>query len=158
MPKNLTYHRKRKCLQAIMFTGDNNNNNNNGNFYSALPIKILTAQGAYKSDTNNNNITQTHTDTHTHTHTHTHTCTHTHTINQSINQSVNQSFNRVINVPLSRHLRDGKSRHLKQNTKSAVGTCAFFPTPFSLSKIFFLNYGHHPFHLKLIIKSINIIQ
>ena len=31
-------------------------------------IKMFTAQGAYKSDTNNNNII-----THTHTHTHTHT-------------------------------------------------------------------------------------
>ena len=45
------------------------NNNNNGNFYSALPIKNLTAQGTYKSDTNNNNITQTHTHTNTHSHT-----------------------------------------------------------------------------------------
>ena len=59
-------------------------NNNNGNFYNALPIKNFTAQGAYKSDTNNNNI-HTDTDTHTHTHararahTNTHTHTHTHT-------------------------------------------------------------------------------
>ena len=37
------------------------NNNNNGNFYSALPIKNFTAKGAYKSDTNINNITHTHT-------------------------------------------------------------------------------------------------
>ena len=58
-------------------------NNNNGNLYSALHIKNFTAQGAYKSDTKNNNITQTQTQTqthtHTHKHTHTHTDTHTHT-------------------------------------------------------------------------------
>ena len=34
------------------------NNNNNGNFYSALPINNFTAQGTYKSNTNNN-ITHT---------------------------------------------------------------------------------------------------
>ena len=61
-------------------------NNNNGNFYSALPIKKFTAQGAYKSDTNNNNNTQTHMHTHTHTcmhariHAHTHTHTYIHTL------------------------------------------------------------------------------
>ena len=33
-----------------------------GNFYSTLPLKNLTAQGAYKSDMNNHNITtRTHT-------------------------------------------------------------------------------------------------
>ena len=70
---------------------DDNNNNNNGNFYSALPIQNFTAQGAYKSDTNNNNITQTQThrqtdrqtDRHTHTHTDTHTDTQTQTQTQT---------------------------------------------------------------------------
>ena len=52
--------------------GHHHNNNNNGNFYSALPIKNFTAQGMYKNDTNDNNITQTQRHTHTHTHTHTH--------------------------------------------------------------------------------------
>ena len=85
-----------------------NNNNNNGNFYSALPIKIFTAQGAYKSDTNNNNITHTHTHTRTHartharTHTHTHTRTHTssfknymppkYTYQKAENQTIGASF------------------------------------------------------------------
>ena len=41
-----------------------NNKNNNGNFYSALPIKNCTAQGAYKSDTNNITDTYTHAQTH----------------------------------------------------------------------------------------------
>ena len=70
------------------------NNDNNGNFYSALPIKHFTAQGAYKSDASNNIITQTHrhthrhtdthTDTQTHRHTHTHAHTHTHTLTHVI--------------------------------------------------------------------------
>ena len=34
---------------------------NNINFYSVLPIKKITAQGAYKSDTSKNNITHTNT-------------------------------------------------------------------------------------------------
>ena len=51
-----------KVIKSVLFAMETqlNNNNNNGNFYSALPIKIFTAQGAYKSDANNNNITQTH--------------------------------------------------------------------------------------------------
>ena len=63
------------------------NDNNNENFYSALPIKNFTAQGAYKSDTSNNIITHTHTRAraraHTHTHTHIHTHTHTHILSHT---------------------------------------------------------------------------
>ena len=55
-----------------------NNSDNNGSFCSALPMKTLTAQGAYKSDTNNI-IIITHTHTHVCTHACTHTYTHTHT-------------------------------------------------------------------------------
>ena len=69
--------RKQYCLQLLVLIVLHNNKN--GNFYSALPIKNFTAQGAYKSDTNNNNITQTHAHTLTHTHAHTHTHTPSHT-------------------------------------------------------------------------------
>ena len=51
-------------------------NNNNGNFYSALPIKSLYAQGAYKSNTSNNMITHTHARARVRAHTHTHTRHH----------------------------------------------------------------------------------
>ena len=57
-----------------------NNSDNNGSFCSALPMKTLTAQGAYKSDTNNI-IIITHTHAHVCTHACTHTYTHTHTEN-----------------------------------------------------------------------------
>ena len=51
-------------------------NNNNGNFYSALPIKSLYAQGAYKSNTSNNMITHTRARARVRAHTHTHTRHH----------------------------------------------------------------------------------
>ena len=55
------------AVNGLIWCGSvpSNNNNYNENFYSTLPIKNFTAQGAYKSETNNNNITQTRTHTYT---------------------------------------------------------------------------------------------
>ena len=75
LPQDTTHLIQRPCYQRGSPCQDDNNKN--GNFYSALPIKNVTAQGAYKRDTNNNNITQTHTQTHTDTQIHTHTHSHT---------------------------------------------------------------------------------
>ena len=82
-------------------------NNNNGHFYSALPIKTFTAQGAYKSDTNNNNITHSRTHTHTHTHTHSHTSSFKnymppkYTCQKAENQIIGASFALSLSLPLS---------------------------------------------------------
>ena len=128
----------------------NTDNNNNGNFCSALPIKNVIAQGAYKSDTSNNIITQTHTHTHTHARTHTHAHTHTHshtssfknymppkyTFQKAENQTTGASFALSPSLSLSPHSpmhrcrsqavpqeeRQGEQLNTQRSSKSLVRT------------------------------------
>ena len=86
-------------------------NNNNGNFYSNLPIKNITAQGAYKSDTNN--ITQTH----THTSSFQNYMPPKYTYQKTENQTIGASLALSLSPPTHSHIGAGHMQFYRRKSR-----------------------------------------